>query len=188
MGGHSQAVQDGTIQHVTITTKPRVEMVMKVTITPMKVVAGPTMIFRTRMGWFVSMRSRPHASPFLHVGAAPLEANSPMGTVASPKPTQVAMSDHWPTWRALRWSVMRFAIICVTINMNWKGQVSTPSIVRQRSTSTIMQTANAREDIMRTRHLKPLWYRSSRNSASLRSVQWAMQSSLSSLSVCLRHR
>ena len=169
IGGHSQAVQAGAQQHVTTTTKPRVEMLMKVTIKPMKVPPGPTMRFRTRMGWSVSMSLRLHTSPFRQVGASPPAANSPMGTVASPKPTQMAMSDHWPILRALRWSVMRFAITCVTTNMIWKGQVSTPSIVRHGSTSTMKQIEKKREDIMSSRHLKPLWYRSSRNSASLRS-------------------
>jgi hypothetical protein len=153
---------------ITRTKKPRVEMVIQVTITPMKMLPGPTMRLRTWRGWFVSVTSSLQIFPF-HVGASPLDAKSPMGTVASPKPMQMRMSDHWPTWRALRRSAMCLAVSCEATNRIWKGQVSTPSIVRQESTSTMMQTENAREDIMTTRHLKPLWYMSSRNSASLRS-------------------
>ena len=43
-------MQIGTKHPVTIATKPRVEMVIKVTITPMKRVAGPAKRLRTLMG------------------------------------------------------------------------------------------------------------------------------------------
>ena len=158
----------GTINPATIATKPRVEMVIKVTITPTKMLPGPTMRLSTWRGWFVSAISCVQMDPF-HVGALPLDARRPAGREANPKPEQMSMSDHWPRWRPLRRSAMRFAVICEARRRIWKGTVSTPSIVRQGSTRTMMRTENARDDIMTTRHLKPLWYMSSRNSASLRS-------------------
>eukprot|EP00964_Phaeocystis_antarctica_P066081 scaffold39912_cov62-Phaeocystis_antarctica.AAC.7 len=81
------------------------------------------------------------------------------------------MIAFWPSWRPLRRSTMRCAGSCVDSNTSMNGKASTPSTVRQGSTSTIRQTENARDDIMKTRHLKALWYISSRNSASLLSFQ-----------------
>ena len=59
-------------------SRGRAEIVMKVTITPTKTPAGPTMRLRTWRGWtppsmFVTNASCVHWAPF-HAGEAPLEA------------------------------------------------------------------------------------------------------------------
>ena len=66
-------MQVGTKHPVTIAAKPRVDMVMKVTITPMKRKTGPAKRLRTWKGWVVAARSNLHVPPF-HVIASPLEA------------------------------------------------------------------------------------------------------------------
>eukprot|EP00964_Phaeocystis_antarctica_P103512 scaffold68775_cov32-Phaeocystis_antarctica.AAC.2 len=184
------AAQHGISNPKTTTRKPRVEIVMKVTITPMKTPVGPTRRLRTWRGWpppsmFVASVSCVHWAPF-HAGESPLEEKSPMGTAATPKAAQRARRQNCPRWRALRRSFIRCARTCETTKSSWNGQVSTPNIVRQGSTSTMRQTEMARQDIIATRHLKPLWYIVSRKSASLLSVQRETLSSPTVVSVLLR--
>ena len=65
------AIQDGIGNPVTIAAKPRVEIVMKVTITPTKRTEGPTKRLRMCKGWVVAAFSNVHVSP-RHVIASPL--------------------------------------------------------------------------------------------------------------------
>eukprot|EP00964_Phaeocystis_antarctica_P058443 scaffold34672_cov59-Phaeocystis_antarctica.AAC.1 len=167
------AVQAGTKHPVTIAAKPRVDMVMKVTITAMRRKTGPVKRLRTLSG---SRRKEAEAASNVqheafHAIASPFEPRNAMGTRAHAKPMQMSMSDLWPSCRPLLLSTMRCAAICEVRNRSRNGKASAPSIVRQGSTSTIRQTETALDDIMMTRHLKPLWYIPSRNSASLLSVQ-----------------
>ena len=97
-------MQAGTKHPVTIATKHLVEMVMKVIITAMRRKVGPMKRLRTLRG---SRRKEAEAAsnvqqePF-HAIASPFEPRNAMGTRAHAKPTQMSMSDLWPSCRPHR--------------------------------------------------------------------------------------